>query len=71
MWGAARLGGNMRGSPGSRATRPTAAVPSALRPTGRYREQYGVIIICRDERDQQRIYAAMRRAGYTCKVVTT
>lgn len=36
----------------------------------KYREQYGVIVLCDDERRQARTYNALRRAGYRCKVVT-
>ena len=36
----------------------------------KYREQYGVIVLCDDERRQARAYNALRRAGYRCKVVT-
>ena len=37
--------------------------------TFRYREQYGVIVICRDEAEQRRIYNALARKGLTVKVV--
>lgn len=36
----------------------------------KYREQYGVIVLCDGERRQARAYNALRRAGYRCKVVT-
>jgi len=35
----------------------------------RYREQYGVIIVCRGEAHQRIIYRRMRRQGHTRKVV--
>ena len=35
----------------------------------RYKEQFGVIVICRDERDQRRIYNRLTRQGLACKVV--
>lgn len=36
-----------------------------------YREQYGVIVICQSEADQERVYNALEAEGYNCKVVTT
>jgi hypothetical protein len=47
------------------AARPPIAKPSA------YRAQYGVIVICRDEKHQRRVYNSLKRAGLACKVVTT
>jgi hypothetical protein len=42
------------------------------RPKGfRYREQYGVIVVCRDEPHQRAVYEALRAAGHACRVVTT
>lgn len=38
---------------------------------GRYREQYGVIVMCADEAEQEEIYNALLEQGYTCKVVVT
>lgn len=35
-----------------------------------YRQQYGVIVICKNEREQARIYNVLRRRGLECKVVT-
>ena len=37
----------------------------------RYREQYGVIVICRDEADQKRAYDWLRRFRRPIRVVTT
>ena len=39
----------------------------------RYKQQYGVIVLCRDEADQARIYARLQRrcAGREIKVVVT
>lgn len=34
-----------------------------------YEEKYGVIVMCEDENDQQRIYDELVERGYTCKVV--
>jgi hypothetical protein len=36
----------------------------------RYRQQYGVIVVCAHERDQAKTYSRLRRLGYACKVVT-
>ena len=36
-----------------------------------YKEQYGVIIMCADEQDQQVIYERLVEEGYECKVVAT
>lgn len=37
----------------------------------RYREQYGVVVICADEADQQRVYDDLKARGYTLRVVVT
>lgn len=34
-----------------------------------YKEQFGVIVVCRDERDQRRVYHKLSRQGLACKVV--
>lgn len=36
----------------------------------RYRQQFGVIVVCKSEREQQRIFNVLTRRGLTCKVVT-
>lgn len=36
-----------------------------------YKEQYGVIVICKDEEEQEKIYNELHDKGYECKVVTT
>jgi hypothetical protein len=36
----------------------------------KYRERYGVIVICRDAREQQAIFDKLKRQGLTLKVVT-
>lgn len=38
---------------------------------GRYKEQYGVIVICESETHQEAVYNELKEAGYTCKVVVT
>lgn len=35
-----------------------------------YRQQYGVIAICKDEAEQIRIYNELKKMGLTLKVVT-
>lgn len=40
-------------------------------PEGKYKEQYGVIIVCVDAVDQEKIYNALKGQGYECKVVVT
>ena len=40
-------------------------------PDGAYAEQYGVIVICRDEAHQQEVYEQLEAAGHNCKVVVT
>jgi ParB-like chromosome segregation protein Spo0J len=37
----------------------------------RYREQYGVIVVCNDEAHQQRVYEDLVAAGHQCRVVCT
>lgn len=36
-----------------------------------YKEQYGVIVICGDESEQERVYETLKNEGYTVRVVTT
>lgn len=38
-------------------------------PSFNYKEQYGVIVMCADEDDQERVYNRLTDEGYTCKVV--
>lgn len=40
-------------------------------PEGRYQEQYGVIVLCKNEGEQEEIYSRLTDEGYTCKVVVT
>ena len=35
----------------------------------KYRPQYGLIVACKDEAEQQRRYARLQRLGYAPKVV--
>lgn len=36
----------------------------------RYKEQYGVIVICKDEEEQKAIYERLLAEGLTLKIVT-
>jgi ParB-like chromosome segregation protein Spo0J len=40
-------------------------------PTGTYKEQYGVIVICASETEQQEVYEKLEAQGFNCKVVAT
>jgi len=40
-------------------------------PEGRYKEQFGVIVVCDDEAHQQRVYDELSGAGHNCRVVVT
>ena len=35
-----------------------------------YKQQYGVIVICEDEKEQQEVYDRLMREGYKLKIVT-
>jgi hypothetical protein len=37
----------------------------------RYKEQYGVIVICRDAAHQETVYSDLQAAGHECRVVVT
>ena len=36
----------------------------------KYREQYGVIIVCDDESHQQTLFNNLKKQGHKCRVVT-
>jgi len=36
----------------------------------KYKQQYGVIVICKDEKEQREIYEMLLKLGLTLKVVT-
>jgi len=40
-------------------------------PDDKYQEQYGVIIMCESESDQEKVFNEMTEQGYNCRVVTT
>jgi hypothetical protein len=35
-----------------------------------YQPQYGVIVICDTEKNQEQVYTRLNQSGYKCKVVT-
>jgi hypothetical protein len=35
-----------------------------------YKQQYGVIVICKDEKEQREMYEMLQKLGLTLKVVT-
>ena len=41
------------------------------RPKGRYREQYGVVVICENEKRQEEIFKALKTFGLKLRVVVT
>ena len=46
--------------------------PAGMDPgEGRYKEQYGVIVICEDEGHQEHVYEELREAGHEVRVVVT
>jgi hypothetical protein len=45
--------------------------PGAETLEGRYKQQYGVICICKDEADQRTVYEKLTGQGLECRVVVT
>lgn len=53
-------------------TEPSTEEPQITTTTNfNYKEQYGVIVICKDEEEQKEVYDRLHSEGYECKVVTT
>ena len=51
---------------------PPLSDKSPGKPKGnRYREQYGVIVICEDEKHHKKTYEALCAQGFNCRVVRT
>jgi len=48
-----------------------AAEQNLIPDEDRYKEQYGVIVICDDAEHQEIVYNALREAGYSVRVVVT
>jgi ParB-like chromosome segregation protein Spo0J len=65
--------GGLGFDPGELAEVSGAAPPPGIEdaPESNYKEQYGVIVVCADEAQQQLVYAELQRAGHTVKVVVT
>ena len=53
-----------------RAPRPLPGSPERPEPD-RYREQYGVIVICENERHQREVFETLKPRGWKLKVVVT
>ncbi len=49
------------------SSKPVAASRTS---TFKYKPQFGVIVVCKDERDQARVYNQLRRGPRKVKVVT-
>ena len=48
-----------------------SGAPGAETLEGRYKQQYGVICICKDEADQRTVYEKLTGQGLECRVVVT
>lgn len=35
----------------------------------RYKPQFGVVVVCKDEAEHKAVYERLRAEGYTCKAV--
>lgn len=35
-----------------------------------YKMQFGVVVICKDEKEQEKVYTELKEKGYTLKVVS-
>jgi hypothetical protein len=52
---------------GNQPNKPPPGVPGV---NGyKYKEQFGVVIVCKDAGQQQKLYAELRAAGHKVKVV--
>lgn len=51
-------------------TKNKKAAPVLGRNGFKYRQQYGVIVVCESERRQEQVYNQLRARGMKCKVVT-
>lgn len=49
----------------------TAEAPNMEPDENRYKEQYGVIVMCRSEAHQEEVYNTLQAEGYNVKVVVT
>lgn len=61
----------MKRDPATVAKQRGAAKTSPGRNGYRYRQQFGIVVICDNEREQERAYARLQRAGFNkLRVVT-
>jgi hypothetical protein len=49
----------------------TAADGIEAAPESKYKEQFGVIVICKDEAHQQEVFESLAGSGYEVRVVVT
>lgn len=35
----------------------------------KYKQQFGVIVVCKDETEHKALYESLRKAGYKCRLV--
>lgn len=62
---------NVDKAPAKKAAHRGAAKASPGRNRYRYRQQFGIVVICDNERAQERAYARLQRAGFKqLRVVT-
>ena len=54
----------------SKAQSKSTVTPADLAKNG-YREQYGVIVICKGEAHQKEVYENFIKQGHKCRVVVT
>ncbi|MCW8128894.1 MAG: hypothetical protein KIS92_00790 [Planctomycetota bacterium] len=57
------------GAPAPAPKRKLHAPKARAAVTFKYRRQYAVIVVCDDERTQERTYTRLTRSGLRCKVV--
>lgn len=56
----------------SRESLPPLPADAPGRPArSRYREQYGVIVLCEDATHQEKVYNELKARDFVCRVVTT
>lgn len=60
-------GGAGESSSSSSSTRSSPGAPAGER----YKEQYGVIVLCADEANQKAAFERLQEEGYECKIVVT
>jgi hypothetical protein len=63
------MGARREGTPG-RTRFPGSAEVLSKPEAHNYRERHGVIVLCRDEADQEAVYHQLRELGLRCRVVS-